>query len=202
MSKNMKPCPFCGSDAIYILPHRKKWKGFFAFCDHCEARGPRHATCEDAKDEWNVRSETKQKKQELPDGLPPVPEGAVYVGKGYEGILGVDFKSYYFLKSYTKNEWIHVGNRDALGSESSHYAIIPLKKQVPWDSPADVPPVCWLMRETWKVPLLVVGFDEDSECMYFSTGVVRWKELEFFRWSDRPGVPWAEMEPCTKEEQR
>ena len=195
----MKNCPFCGSDAIYILPHRKKWKGFFAFCDHCEARGPRHGTREDAEDEWNYRAEQKPKTSELPDGLPPLPEGAVYVGKGYKGKRGVDFETFFISMDNMDDDWRKIAYLDPKGYDDVHYAIVPLKKQVPWDCPEDVPATCWIRRKGGDNMLVTAARKSSILC---STIGYCWHELKDYRWAERPGVPWNEMKPCTKEEKR
>lgn len=38
MNKNsFKPCPFCGSDAVFLYPFRGKDDGLFVQCSNCRA---------------------------------------------------------------------------------------------------------------------------------------------------------------------
>lgn len=56
MSETLKPCPFCNkSRASVIGPHGDQ--GYFVECQHCEARGPRFSSDEEAASEWNNRAD-------------------------------------------------------------------------------------------------------------------------------------------------
>lgn len=52
MNKENKPCPFCGSDELYVEDEHPFWAG----CDHCGAQGPSASTPYEAWEKWNKRS--------------------------------------------------------------------------------------------------------------------------------------------------
>ena len=60
----LKPCPFCGSDAIgtatdYIDYRAYRKEYWFAYCEDCGARGCMAKTEEDSVRYWNDRAEVK-----------------------------------------------------------------------------------------------------------------------------------------------
>ena len=76
----------------------------------------------------------------------------------------------------------------------------PAQKQY-WRSAADFPSVCWIRYRAWATSELVTGFND------FGTGFSRgsnavmdlFSDLDAYRWSDRPGTPWDEMQECVVE---
>ena len=75
MSKELKPCPFCGSDKLKLVKKKTKYKGHNAYvasirCNSCHARGGTvinltipYAVKEDVEsvacERWNKRAERK-----------------------------------------------------------------------------------------------------------------------------------------------
>ena len=76
----------------------------------------------------------------------------------------------------------------------------PAKKQY-WRSAADFPSVCWIRFEAWTTSELVTGFDACETGLYCGRHVVvdMFSNLHEYRWSDRPGTPWDEMQECVVE---
>lgn len=52
MSKNTKPCPFCGSDKIRL--HSGPCANY-VYCENCLADGPFTEKSEEAWEKWNTR---------------------------------------------------------------------------------------------------------------------------------------------------
>lgn len=57
MSKELKPCPFCGSKHCSFLKRYELL--YYVFCDDCSGRGGYGYTPDEAADEWNRRAEVK-----------------------------------------------------------------------------------------------------------------------------------------------
>lgn len=60
MNKEMKLCPFCGSNSIgvfsrtgFIVPYNH---GLVVYCQDCESNGPIAETRKEAWEKWNKRS--------------------------------------------------------------------------------------------------------------------------------------------------
>ena len=52
----LKPCPFCGGDEIYVFPVAAR-RGRAAMCQKCLAEGPYDRTNGKAAEAWNRRAE-------------------------------------------------------------------------------------------------------------------------------------------------
>ena len=52
MSKEIKPCPFCGSEDVEVFPNYGR---YFAACCDCGSEGPNKERKEEAIRKWNQR---------------------------------------------------------------------------------------------------------------------------------------------------
>ena len=70
MSKENKPCPFCGIDDIHPSSRTKSFnQGFIVICGNCKAEGPLTETRQEALEKWNKRSDEKINKDEKIEDL-------------------------------------------------------------------------------------------------------------------------------------
>ena len=57
---DLRPCPFCGGDEIYVFPVAAS-RGRAAMCQKCLAEGPYERTKEKAAEAWNRRAEPENR---------------------------------------------------------------------------------------------------------------------------------------------
>lgn len=57
---DLRPCPFCGGDEIYVFPVAAS-RGRAAMCQKCLAEGPYEITKEKAAEAWNRRAEPENR---------------------------------------------------------------------------------------------------------------------------------------------
>ena len=57
---DLRPCPFCGGDEIYVFPVAAS-RGRAAMCQKCLAEGPYERTKEKAGEAWNRRAEPENR---------------------------------------------------------------------------------------------------------------------------------------------
>lgn len=55
MSTGLKPCPFCGSEEIFVYLKSTNYDKWCAICSICLARGGIGETKEEAATLWNTR---------------------------------------------------------------------------------------------------------------------------------------------------
>lgn len=53
---NIKRCPYCGDEQVYVEQHEAPHAGWFCECGLCELRGPRYQSKAAAVEAWNIVS--------------------------------------------------------------------------------------------------------------------------------------------------
>lgn len=72
MSNNLKPCPFCGNEAIFISESKNSGRAY-AVCTKCFAETKLYKNANAAIEAWNTRADERSKGEwiNVKDRLPP-----------------------------------------------------------------------------------------------------------------------------------
>lgn len=62
MGDLLKPCPFCGSEEIFVYLKSTNYDKWCAVCEICRARGGIGETKEEAATLWNTRMKVVKRK--------------------------------------------------------------------------------------------------------------------------------------------
>lgn len=57
MAETLKPCPFCGSDDVRLMPDHMDRRDSYVLCRSCGARSTSAFSAKDAVEMWNQRTE-------------------------------------------------------------------------------------------------------------------------------------------------